>query len=345
MAGPPFHPDVAAPWFRARGPLGIDDTMYFAVIDPVSGQVRWERIPHREADGIGGFLRLFRRWGVTRFAAPPERAQPVPGLWQSWRAARRAPQPAAPSAQWHPGGVGVALDRPPISVCWFSRAQTRALTEQAQARKVSLATLVFWALHETVMARLVLSGGGSWFYPVSLRGALRLPSEEHNHAGGFYVTLPRHLSAEALQQCLRESLRAGRHWWLWHQARLVSRLGQAMVNRIYRRLVSRHCHLGSFSVLGEWWLGTRGTLLPPQALLCACGPGSPNHPVANGMMVTNGRLALALRLDPVLGLDDAAREACLAHWRDTLLAQCPPPVARHTRPQAQGEAQGVTHSG
>ena len=62
MAGPPFHPDVAAPWFRARGPLGIDDTMYFAVIDPVSGQVRWERIPHREADGIGGFLRLFRRW-------------------------------------------------------------------------------------------------------------------------------------------------------------------------------------------------------------------------------------------------------------------------------------------
>lgn len=339
MAGPAFHPDVAAPWFRARSPLGIDDTMYFAVIDPDTGQVRWEHIPHREADGIGGFLRLFRRWGVTRFAPPPERVQPVPGLLESWRAARHAAQPPAPSAQWQRAGAGVALDRPPISVCWFSRAQTRALTELAQAQQVSLATLVFCALHDTVMTRLALSEGGSWFYPVSLRGALRLPSEEHNHAGGFYVTLPRHVSAPDLQQRLRASLRAGRHWWLWHQARLVSRLGQAMVNRIYRRLVKRHCHLGSFSVLGEWWLGTRGSLLPPQAVLCACGPGSPNHPVANGMMITNGRLALALRLDPVLGQDDAGRAACLAHWRGLLLAQCPP----EAEPVTSLYGQGVTH--
>src|SRR5690606_12414623 len=157
-----FHADAAAPWFRARAPLGIDDAMYFAVIDPDNEQVRWASIPHREADGIGGFLRLFRRWGVTRFAAPPARAQRVPGLWQSWRSARRAAQTAAPSAQWRQG-LDTALARPPISVCWFSRAQTRALTVQAEAQQVSLATLVFWALHETVMVRLAVSAGGSWF--------------------------------------------------------------------------------------------------------------------------------------------------------------------------------------
>ena len=217
----------------------------------------------------------------------------------------------------------------------FSAAQTLALTVHARERGVSLATLVFWALHRMVMHDLADGDGGRWLYPVNLRGALNLGDDERNHVGGFYVPLRRDVSPEQIQRELRRRLRNADHWWLWHQARYACWLGQPVINRIYRSILMRPGHLGSFSSLGEWQLDFHGSALPPGTRIAPCGPGSPNHPVANGIVVCNGELIMSLRLDPVLGRTDAERDACLARWRGELLAlleQRPAQTAVHGEP-------------
>jgi hypothetical protein len=57
---------------------------------------------------------------------------------------------------------------------------------------------------------------------------------------------------------------------------------------------------------------------PSDALMCICGPGSPAHPVSNGALVWNGRLALALQLHPVLRADQALAQQCLDDWYESL---------------------------
>ena len=343
-------PDVAVPWFRARTSRGVSNRICIACIAPDAGAMprdvtRWYTVSHQEVDGIGAMQRLCRAYGVRVINSPAPRETVIPGFFRLFRQRRHQERPAEPVLvpQWRApsDAQGVPAsdegDRlpPAVSSTLFSAAQTLALTVHARERGVSLATLVFWALHRMVMHDLADGDGGRWLYPVNLRGALNLGDDERNHVGGFYVPLRRDVSPEQIQRELRRRLRNADHWWLWHQARYACLLGQPVINRIYRSILMRPGHLGSFSSLGEWQLDFHGSALPPGTRIAPCGPGSPNHPVANGIVVCNGELIMSLRLDPVLGRTDAERDACLARWRGELLAlleQRPAQTAVHGEP-------------
>ncbi|MBA3979438.1 MAG: hypothetical protein C0462_02450 [Alcanivorax sp.] len=317
--------DGTAPWFRARDPLGISSEIRVAWLAPRTGAIHWEYLSHQEVDGQGAMQRLARCHGARILQQPEAVAHPVPAFsrlaWARWRQQTRPATPM-PFTRWRATSTSGSNE---VSVGWFSVAETLALKQAARQRSVPLTALLLSALHDMVMTRLVEPGttAGAWLFPVNLRGSVELADPEANNLSGFYLPLPAAADAALIHNAVRERLRAGDHWWLWHQGRWASLLPQACINYLYRHLLGRSSYLGSFSYLGEWWLDYRDSDIPPRTVMAICGPGSPNHPVANGILICNGALTLSLRLDPILGCDDAARDACLAAWQDNLLALLP----------------------
>lgn len=312
--------DCVAPWFHARKPLGIAHAGSFAVLHPQTPP-KWLPYSHTEVDGYAAVIRLLQHYGISHYQSPGHRRTTPPGILSVLRAGREHPAEPANPASWRvPEQVRSGEQLAPAWTV-FSVQETTALKRAARRQRLWLTSLLLWALHRVVVRSLVISDGGGWLYPVSLRGAYPDARDDHgNYVGGFYLNLPAASTAEQVQAETRQRLRAMAHWSSWYQARLASWLPQTIINLIYRYMLKRNRFLGSFSYGGECQVDFRAAGLPEDCALLACAPGSPNHPVGNGMIICNGRLSMALRVDPVLGLDAQAQQSLLNEWRDELLS-------------------------
>ena len=54
--------------------------------------------------------------------------------------------------------------------------------------------------------------------------------------------------------------------------------------------------------------------MPKDTVFACCGPGSPSHPVANGVIVVNGCMSLSLKVHSSLGVPQATVRQCLQRW-------------------------------
>lgn len=311
--------DYIGMWYRARVRHGIGDDIRYGLIDPDSGEVSWRILPHSKFDGIGGVAHLLRGRGVEPATLPTLRESGVPSFWQlvpgllSGR--DRAPEP-----RWNKPVPPAVASEPVFGVSWAGRAETDMIRRNARELGISPAMLLFWGLHQVVIRRLLREGArGNWFFPVNMRGPVRLASDEMNHSSGFYISLDGDWTPMELRDHIRSELRRQRHWLMWYQARVGRWVGQAGVNRLYDWMSPGANYLGSFSMLGEWRQDMTAAGWPARSLLCFCGPGSPAHPVSNGAMIWNGRLTLMLQFHPVLGLGQQMLDACLHDWRALLL--------------------------
>ncbi|MCC1497622.1 hypothetical protein [Alcanivorax sp. 1008] len=305
--------DYAAPWFRARRLHGIDDTIYFGMIEPSDGKRHVFSVPHEQCDGVGAFMQLLRRIPVSDWRGVTGKSMPIPGFLQCWRAQQRKKKFEAP--MWRKRALA-AVDAKDqfIAVEYFSEEQTRRLRQQAKSDSVPLNAMLMAALHNVVSEQLLVQGGGGWFVPVTLRGALTLPSDEMNHASGICISLTGRTDGVAIQQQLSQAIRNNEHWWMWHQARLVATLGgQWLVNRLLPLMQQRQ-HLGSFSSMGEWSIDWQGSDYPLDTLMWAVPPGSPAYPVAACWLICNGRLVLMLKLNAVLGFGAERCQSLMKDW-------------------------------
>ena len=317
--------DYAAPWFRARRSQGIDDTICYGVIEPGRGRRHIFAVPHEHCDGVGAFMRLLRRLPVSSWKGVSGRPGTIPNFYSCWKQQRHG-QPM-PSPQWRVQQRAVDAEAQHIAVEVLSGQSTQGLINEARRQQVSLNALLLAALHEQVGRQLLTEEGGSWFIPVTLRGALQLPCDEMNHASGIYLPLPAEADSGRIHAAIADALRRNEHWWLWHQSRIVVELGgQWLVTKVLRWL-SRRSYLGSFSSMGEWQIDWRGTGLETDAFMWAIPPGSPNYPVAACWLICNGRLVLSLKLNAVLGLSAARCEALLHSWLHALSASLPQDAA------------------
>ncbi len=204
---------------------------------------------------------------------------------------------------------------------WLTPPQTRALYRYADDQKVSLNSLLLLALHRAVCTTLMTSPQpGSWCFPVNMRSAVCVPRQEMNLSSAFYLTVSPDDTPATVGQAIRANLKANIHWRYWHLARIGRFIGQPGVDWLCRQMLAGPSHCGSLSSLGEWQMDFLSAGMAPDTVFCLCGPGSPNHPVANGAMVVNGQLNLALRLHASLGAGEATARRCLQHWIEGLLA-------------------------
>jgi len=330
--------DYAAPWFRSRRKLGIDDTIEYGILEPSSGRRHRFTVPHEHCDGVGAFMRLYRRLGIKDWRGIGGHPHVIPGFFSCWRKQEKSIVSIAP--QWRQSADGKAAVKVTesknaekisaekrrfenkgiegVAIEHFSVEQTQALRNYAKQQKVGLNALLLASFHQVVTSRLLFAGGGSWFVPVTLRGALSLPSDEMNHASGIYVALEEAVKPVAVQQKIVAALKRDEHWWMWHQARIVVSLGQWLVDLVLRLLQGRQ-HLGSFSSMGEWHVNWQGSGYAEDSLMWGTPPGSPSHPLACCWMICNDRLLMNLKVNPVLGMNAGSRDRLLAHWKQSLL--------------------------
>ena len=309
--------DYIGMWYRARARLGIDDRIEFIFIKPGTGERHTVALRHRDHDGVGGIAESLQRMGVRQPPMPLSRQSRAPSFWRRWqsRPEQRLPQ----SPQWCAFDATFQEQPDEPLVQWLSPQQTRALRQRAEAQRVSLNSLLLLALHRAV-AETLMTGPGpvSWCFPVNMRGVVPMGRPGMNLSSAFYLTVDRDDTPEQLDRTIRSYLKANIHWRYWHLARIGRVIGQRGVDWLCGRLLNGPQHAGSFSNLGDWQIDFVSGGLPPDTVFVCCGPGSPNHPVANGMMIVNGSLNLALKLHPSLGASQAVAQQCLQRWVDGL---------------------------
>lgn len=309
--------DYIGMWYQARAKLGVDDRIDFMFVDPESGKRRSVILRHRDYDGVAGILVSARRMGMTPPQVPFGKPRPAPPFWKRWQANPVGSEATTPS--WRTGELAAGLSPEP-QMQWLSETQTSELYRAAQSRKVSLNSLLLLSLHRAVCTTLMdRMQPGSWCFPVNMRNAVTVPREEMNLSSAFYLNVAPEDQPADIDNAIRANLKANVHWRYWHLARIGRVIGQSGVNWLCARMLNGKAHCGSFSSLGEWQMDFASAGMAADTVFGCCGPGSPNHPVANGVMVVNGRLSLALRLHASLGADDVRVKHCLEQWINGLL--------------------------
>lgn len=304
--------DYIGMWYRARARLGVQDRTEFMAINPVTGERRTVYQRHRDADGVGGVLSFARTLGMATPHIPQARYRKPPPYWRRWLGSPKSREVVAP--QWRRFGEPAETVPDPV-VQWLDTRQTAALYKRAASLGVSVNSLLLLALHRAVSQTLLLHRqAGSWCFPVNMRGSVPIPRQEMNLSSAFYLVVDDNDSPAQVDRGIRDHLKANVHWRYWHLARIGRWIGQRGVNWICGRLLDGPQHLGSLSSLGEWQLDFPSAGLPEDTVFACCGPGSPTHPVANGVAVVNGRMSLALKLHPSLGADNGQAERCLQQW-------------------------------
>jgi hypothetical protein len=309
--------DYIGMWYRARARLGIDDRIEFIFINPGSGKRHTVALRHRDHDGVGGIAESLKRMGVRQPPMPLSRQTRAPSFWRRWQARPEQRQPQSPPWRIFTTTVDEQADEPLVQ--WLTPLQTRALRQRAKAQQVSLNSLLLKALHLAVADTLMTHASPiSWCFPVNMRGVVPMGRPDMNLSSAFYMTVDSDDSLTHLDHTIRSYLKANIHWRYWHLARIGRLVGQRGVDWLCGRLLNGAQHGGSFSNLGEWQIDFVSGGLAPDTVFACCGPGSPTHPVANGMMIVNGSLSLALKLHPSLGASEAVVQECLQRWVDEL---------------------------
>lgn len=309
--------DYIGMWYQARAKLGVDDRIDFMFVDPRTGKRTSVILRHRDYDGVAGILVSARKMGMTLPVVPGGKQRVPPPFWARWRSGPVGREAESPG--WLDHGEGNKPAAAPL-MQWLTTAQTRSLYQAAERREVSLNSILLLSLHRSVCATLMQRPqSGSWCFPVNMRNAISAPRQEMNLSSAFYLTVGVEDHPSDIDRAIRANLKANVHWRFWHLARIGRFIGQRGVDWLCARMLNGKAHCGSFSSLGEWQMDFVSGGMSADTVFGCCGPGSPNHPVANGVMVVNGRLSLALRLHPSLGADADCAQRCLEQWINDLL--------------------------
>lgn len=306
--------DYIGMWYVARARLGINDDIEFVFLHPETGQTTRVDLLHRDHDGIGGVLTALRKVGVSDPKTPAVVRRSPPPFWQRWKRPIQPPNTHQP--EWK--ALGESSDNA-LHRHVLSRTQTQQLLLHAKQQAVSLNSLLLLALHRAVCATLLQNTHtGSWCFPVNMRHALSSPREEMNMTSGFYLTVMKNDHAKEVDALIKANLKNNAHWRYWHLARMGRWIGQIGVNVLCRLLTKQSAHLGSLSNLGEWDVDFESAAMHRETAMACCGPGSPSHPVANGVMIVNGKMSFTLKLHASLGASDDVARRCLARWLEEL---------------------------
>jgi hypothetical protein len=314
-------------WFSELEARGEDATFRLGRVREGQAEPSWTCLPHHTFDGLGGLHYVLAQAGEQ--LELPVLAGPYPGLLERSLAAFRVLASPAPQLLWFERQVATARDARPLSA-WrlFTAGETSALRERARSHGTSLNA--FFLSHLTTAIRPLLSNGPgviSWVIPVNMRGFEPALAATDNQAATLDVFFPVHASARAIDQRIREQLRAKAHWGVWQLLAWLGAAGPRVIRFVARRELERRKH-GSFSNLGALRVARSSVPDEPEWWM-AINPVQRARPLGAACLTVNGRLTLTLQAHAVLGLAQGALRAVMDAWVDALL-QPPSAESRST---------------
>lgn len=316
--------DYIAMWFEVRKELGINDDMSIGPMNKQSGTIDWQHFSHSEMDGVGGVATILRQQGYPCQELPKSGEKEAPSLWQIYKLRKQfnqdnGKQPPK-TIRWKKTYACSNNNTAPIANQYFTKEETLLIKRNAKNNKVAFSTYLMWALNKAIADNLlVYPQKYYWFYPVNLRGAIKLSSDTSNYSSGINVCVSNDITPKELQREIKLRIKSKEHWGTWKSAHIGKFIGKKGVRYLYNKISQKNFYAGSFSFLGGWPLNTdEGPEENKEEVWVSCGIGTKNYPVSTGIMEWHGQLTLGLKLHPMICQDISLTQKCLADWATNL---------------------------
>lgn len=318
--------DYIAMWFNARRRYGVSDTVYWGWFYPETRAIDWKSWRHADADGLAGLAIEMRKLGYPSTPLPVCNETEVPS-WKDIKAARQAyPSEESPKTiHWkqtyeHPAGTEF---KPEVAA--LSKAQSDAIKAYCKERRVSHGNMIFAALSRVVYRELIDGTDPFyWFFPVNVRGAAGIQTENFNQVSGVNMRVTPDSTATDWQAQMRQRMKAKEHWSMWKQACLSKYLGEWGTALAYKLTSGKQFYAGNCSNLGSWPLPHAENPGDPGdgRLLVGASPGTANYPISSSMIEWYGAIGLTLKLHPSICKDQAMVLALSEQWKTEVLREC-----------------------
>lgn len=302
--------------FTLFSQLGFDVDIIYLRFKPEGG---FDRIivPHTEYDGINGFVEMLKRDGLFDLKClPPFPERPRRGFFLRWLNSfmqyfRVLAQFGAKSRSWKTSKPNNGYS---VSGKLLTADETSDIKSNAKKKGVSTNTALLHALNVTILPYLDLSQlalPNAWIIPVMLYETAAQTEEKGSLTSIMEVNIHENDSLENLQRQIREEIAAEAYMGTWLAAILNSFLPDSLNRSILKSTVAKKMRVGTFSNLGRWQSvrpspGTSGWSVTP--------PVHPGQPFGVGLIEYGGRLGVALKTDPTLGLSEAEGSKILDQW-------------------------------
>lgn len=195
----------------------------------------------------------------------------------------------------------------------FSAEETTVLLTKAKWLKVSLNTLLFYALNKTIADKFNLSKMEmSWWIPVNMRSDLGLDvndaSLKKNYVSNFSLDVNSDISLNDCQNLISKSLKQQKHWATWWWQHLGRFVPESVIETIAKRNLNENFYVGAFSNMGNWTCKDQNSNLSffVTPLL--------SHPVGAGAIMWNDRLNITLRIYPTFPIVQSELNQLIKDW-------------------------------
>lgn len=195
----------------------------------------------------------------------------------------------------------------------FSAGATSALITKAKRLNVSLNTLLFYSLNNSISTKFNLANAThSWWIPVNMRSDLGLDindkSLKKNYVSNFTIDVNSKMSLSDYHSLIGRSLKQKKHWAAWWWQHLGQFMPESIIAIIAKRNINENYYIGAFSNMGEWTCSDSNLNLSflVNPLL--------SHPIGAGAIIWNGRLNLGLRIYPTFPLSQPELDELVNDW-------------------------------
>lgn len=286
-------------WYEISSKRGHCDVVPFFYIDSNS-QLTDLSFRHRDMDATARFATYLN-------ASPKEKKGSTPAFFRKFHYLLRGIfQPYRPTRPaWKNFDPQITLKHPNLSWTELSEEETKVIEEYCLKARISVSMFLMERLNKLIFKELMMEnhGGGSWLFPVNMRGWVQTKQVESNCVSYIPLTVTPTTSAKELHQEMKKRLSRQEHWsnWiLYHVGVIVRRKGMEYLSGKTSR---NQFWLGSFSDLGDWTQEASPSL---DGRFIFCPPGSPNYPVSVGMVKFRGNRTVAMKIHPSIGQEHTA---------------------------------------
>ncbi len=283
------------------------------------GQIHYDFIQHRVADGVSGVTLLLQKEGHQVLNQPGLKKGTPPNFFKKLVALKKyISLTKKVPINWKKQRIDITGIPETYAIIALSEKETLALHDKVKSEKISLNSYILWALDKTVAENLLTKESArKWIAPLNMRPKDSKKLIMGNDSASIITNvLPSDhpLNGRWFHNQVSSYLKDGTHWGSQVYSNMAKYIGFKGTLKVAKGI--KEVGTGVFSNLGAWphqgvildkdsdniiW---RNVLVPTTQIL----------PVGGATWQWKDRLALSLQLHPSLNLPSTECEVLLNEW-------------------------------
>lgn len=285
---------------------------------------QYDFIHHRDGDGVSGITEILYREGHVVHQQPGLKKSRRPNLLFRLKALKKyiALTKKVPLS-WKNPRRDITGVPPHFALVVLTEKETHLIHRKAKEQKVSVNSLLLWALDKAVHENLLThESGRKWVAPLNMRPA-GCSHIMGNYSSSIITNMPagKSVSAQEIHQSIKEYLTQGIHWGSQIYSNMARFIGFKGTLKVAKNI--KEVGTGVFSNVGAWpnegvELKDSGSQIKWRSVLA---PSTQILPVAGTAWQWQEHLSLNLQLHPSIQEEKTACLKVLEAWLENLLGE------------------------